>query len=355
MSTEIRKQYESFQRKRLIILLLSMVVMFFLGCYFVTLGVADTSFGQVLRAIKVWVTGELNTGSVPDAAACKIIVLMRLPRIALAIVAGIGLSVSGVAMQSVTRNPLVSPFTMGISSAAAFGASICLVFGTGPFFHSKMGTVACAFAASILCILVVYGISVKAGMGSGTVVLTGIALNYFFSAMTSTIEFFAQEYRLAAVVNWTFGTFNGTVWEDVGFSGVVVITGAVIIFIFRLKLNAMASGEDELVQSLGINPRRIRAICCIVSVLMTAAVISFTGVIGFVGLVGPHIARMLVGNDHKYLIPFSAVTGAMLLMVSDAVGKTILSPVSIPVGIVVSFLGVPLFVNLILRNRRRGV
>ena len=117
----------------------------------------------------------------------------------------------------------------------------------------------------------------------------------------------------------------------------------------------MAAGDDELVTSLGINPKRIRVVMCVASVFMTASVISFTGVIGFVGLVAPHISRMLVGNDHKFLIPFSAVVGGMLLMISDAVGKTILSPVSIPVGIVVSFLGVPLFINLILRRRRRNV
>ena len=116
----------------------------------------------------------------------------------------------------------------------------------------------------------------------------------------------------------------------------------------------MISGEDELVKSLGVNPERIRALILLSSVFMTAAVISFTGVIGFVGLAAPHIARLLVGNDHKFLIPFSAVTGSALLMISDAIGKTLLSPVSIPVGIVVSFLGVPLFIHLILKGRRRG-
>ena len=119
-----------------------------------------------------------------------------------------------------------------------------------------------------------------------------------------------------------------------------------------LKLNVMASGDDELATSLGINPGRTRITMCLASVFMTAAVISFTGVIGIVGLAAPHITRMLVGGDHKYLIPYSAVTGSALLMSSDAGGKTILLPVSIPVGIIVSFLGVPIFVHLILKERR---
>lgn len=350
--SQLRSQYEASNRKKYLILAASIVVMIVLGLYFVTIGVADTSFTQVLEAVAAWAGGRLGEGE--HAAAYKIIVLMRLPRIVIAVIAGIGLAVSGVAMQAVTRNPLVSPFTMGISSASAFGASMCIVFGTGMFFKSEIGIICCAFLSSTVCIMVVYGISSRAGMGPETVVLTGIALNYLFSALTSTIEFFAQEHKLAAVVQWTFGTFNGTVWRDVLFSGLFVLACSVLIMANYLKLNAMASGEDELVKSLGVNPERIRAIMCLASVFMTAAVISFTGVIGFVGLVAPHIARLLVGNDHRFLIPFSAVTGSMLLMVSDVIGKTILSPVSIPVGIVVSFLGVPLFINLILKGRRRN-
>lgn len=350
--SQIRNQYESSNRKKYLILAASIVVMVALGLYFVTIGVADTSFTQVLQAVAAWAGGRLGEGE--HAAAYKIIVLMRLPRIVIAVIAGIGLAVSGVAMQAVTRNPLVSPFTMGISSASAFGASMCIVFGTGMFFKSEIGIICCAFLSATVCIMVVYGISSRAGMGPETVVLTGIALNYLFSALTSTIEFFAQEHKLAAVVQWTFGTFNGTVWRDVLFSGLFVLACSVLIMANYLKLNAMASGEDELVKSLGVNPERVRAVMCLASVFMTAAVISFTGVIGFVGLVAPHIARLLVGNDHRFLIPFSAVTGSMLLMVSDAIGKTILSPVSIPVGIVVSFLGVPLFINLILKGRRRN-
>ena len=368
-SSNIRSKYEKINRNKYIVLLASVAVMVVMGLYFVTLGVADTNFSQVVKAVISWISGELASGKSSDAASYKIIVLMRLPRIVMAVVAGIGLAVSGTAMQAVTRNPLVSgftpkaeadeiplvsPFTMGISSASAFGASMCIVFGTGLFFKSEIGIIACAFAASAICMAVVYSIAKKAGMGPETIVLTGIALNYFFSALTSTIEFFAQEHKLAAVVQWTFGTFNGTVWSDVIFSGIFVLIFSAIIMVNYLKLNAMSSGDDELVKTLGLKPEKIRAIMCIASVFMTSAVISFTGVIGFVGLVAPHIARMLVGNDHKFLLPFSAVTGALLLMVSDAVGKTILSPVSIPVGIVVSFLGVPLFINLILRERRGG-
>lgn len=354
-ASNVRARYERHNRRQWMILLLAIGATLVLGIYFITIGVANTDMSQVLHAISAWIGGQLESGPSEQNASYKIIVYMRLPRIALAIIAGVGLSVSGVAMQAVTRNPLVSPFTMGVSNAAAFGASMCIVFGTGTFFKSELGIISCAFLVAIICIALVYIVSARVGMGPETVVLTGIALNYLFSAMTSTIEFFAQEHRLAAVVQWAFGTFNGTVWKDVFFSGFIVLICFVIIMASYLKLNVMASGDDELVRSLGINPKQIRKVMCVTSVFMTAAVISFTGVIGFVGLVAPHIARILVGNDHKFILPFSAVIGALLLMTADVIGKTILEPVSIPVGIVVSFLGVPLFIHLILKGKRRNL
>ena len=348
MKSDIKSKYEKLIKRNYIILLVFIALIFLLGIYFMTLGVADTNMINVTKAIWLWIKGDLSGNTE------KIIVLMRLPRIVMAIVAGVGMAISGTAMQSVTRNPLVSPFTMGVSSAAAFGASMCIVFATNMFFKSEVGVILCAFISAITCIILVYAVSSKIGMTPEAVVLTGIALNYLFSALTSTVEFFAQEHKLAAVVRWAFGTFNGITWSEVLVSASFVICCSIPIFINSLKLNVMASGDDELSESLGINPKKIRIIVGLSSVLMTSAIISFTGVIGFVGLVAPHISRLLIGNDHRFLLPASAITGSILLMCSDAIGKTILSPVSIPVGIVVSFLGVPLFINLILNDKRRS-
>lgn len=347
----IRQEYERDNRHKELLIILCALAVVVMGCWFITVGVADTTVSQVLKAIAAAVTGQLDAGTQADNAANKIIVLMRLPRIVAAVLAGAGLSVSGVAMQGVTRNPLVSPFTIGISNAAAFGASVFIVFSSGTLAGNQLGTVICAFLSAICCAALVYMVSKKVGMGPQTIVLVGIALNYLFSAMTSAIEFFAQEHKLAAVVNWTFGTFNGITWNEVLVIFVFVFGCMLIMYRFCLALDIMAGGEDEIVRSLGINPERVRVTTGVLSVLMTAAIISFTGVIGFVGLVAPHIARILIGGRHRYLLPFSAVLGAALLLVADTVGKTILSPVSIPVGIVVSFLGVPLFVHLILNKR----
>lgn len=351
----IREKYKSREKRKIYILILSIIAVLAAGLCFLAVGYADTNIVQVFKAVSAGINGTLEAGSREQNSIYKIIVLMRMPRIVMAAIAGAGLSVSGVTMQAVTRNPLVSPFTMGISSAAAFGASMCIVFGRGIFFGSEAGIIACAFTISLLCIFFVYVISLKSGMKAEMVVLTGIALNYFFSALSSAVEFFAEENKLSAIVQWTFGTLNGSVWRDTVFSGIIVLAGIIIVFFRSYDLNIMSYGDDETAMGLGINPQKTRNVVCVISVMMTAAIISFTGVIGFVGLVAPHISRMIIGNDHKYLIPFSAATGSVLLMISDAVGRTIMQPVSIPVGIVVSFIGVPIFINLILKERRNSL
>lgn len=352
---DIREKYRQRERRKKYVLVLGLVILVAAGFYFVTVGYADTSMTQAVKALAAWISGELSSGNSEQNSIYKIIVLMRMPRVALAITAGAGLAVSGTAMQAVTRNPLVSPFTMGISSASAFGASMCIVFGNGIFWGNEAGVITGAFISSVLCIMFVYVISLKAGMKAETVVLTGIALNYFFSALSSAVEFFAQENKLSSIVQWAFGTFNGSVWRDAAISGVIILAGLALSASKSRELNIMSYGDDEMAMGLGINPKKIRGLICVVSVMMTAAIISFTGVIGFVGLAAPHMARMMIGNDHKYLIPFSAIMGSLLLMCADAIGRTVMQPVSIPVGIVVSFLGVPIFIHLILRERRNRV
>jgi iron complex transport system permease protein len=306
----------------------------------------DKSVFQTIKALDAYFHGTLEGSE--DAAVNKIILLLRLPRITLAILAGIGLSIAGAIMQSVTRNPLVSPFTLGISSAAAFGASICIVFGQGSFFDSDAGIIFCAFVSSLICVFTVYSISNKIGINPTVIVLVGISLNYFFSALTATIEFFAKQHKLEEVVQWTFGTFNKSSWNSVIVCGIIVTVCLVFIFRYNLKLDVIALNDDETAKSLGINPETIRTVSGFLAVLITATIISFTGVIGFVGLIAPHMARIIIGNQHKYFIPFAGLLGAILLLCADTIGRFVLYPVNIPVGIIVSFLGVPLFVHLIL-------
>ena len=325
--------------------MLGICLIIILSIKFVILGAVDTDYTDVFHAVY-----EYFRGSLDGYASYKVLIFMRFPRIIMAVAAGWGLAIAGVAMQGATSNSLVSPFTVGISSAAAFGASCCIVFGSG-FWARQEGWVVGAFISAMICMVVVYGISRALGMKASSIVLTGIALNYFFQACPSALEFFADEYQLSAVVNWSFGTFNGVDWTETWIVIIFVVLGFVALMILSPKINALMIGDDALSRSMGVNPEVVRAMILIISVLITAAIISFTGVIGFVGLVAPHIGRMIIGEDNRYLIPFSAIIGSLLMLVSDTIGRTILKPVSLPVGVVISFIGVPLFVILILRRR----
>lgn len=347
---DLKQEYKNENKKKILLIVTVVFIMLVSAYVFTTLGMKNISNMQTLVAISKAFSGTLDNGA--DAASNKVIMLLRLPRIALAILAGIGLAVSGAIMQSLTRNYLVSPFTLGISSAAAFGASMSIVFGVGVFFQSEVGMISCAFIASCICGCIVYGISRYIGLNPSSIVLVGISLNYLFSAMTATIEFFAKEHKLEAVVQWTFGSFNRATWESVLITFIVIVVGLAILIIYSLKLNVMATNSDEMAKSLGINVNKARVVCGMTAILLTATIISFTGVIGFVGLIAPHIARLLIGDNHLYYLPFASVLGGILLLFSDMIGKFILYPVNIPVGIVISFLGVPLFIHLILMKRR---
>ncbi len=315
---------------------------------FASMGATGTGPWDIFAALFAAARGmELTTPQ-------RVILYLRLPRVAMAVVAGCGLSISGAAMQGITRNPLVSPFTMGVSNAAAFGASLSIVFGLGLFPGSQGGVVLTAFFLALLCAGARYGVSIRAGMGAEAMVLTGIAVNYLFSAATSVIQYFADEHRLAAAVAWAFGSLNGAEWGQVRTAVGAVAACSAGLLLLAPALDVLSSGSDETARSLGVDPSQTRLLAGVLSVMATAAVICFTGVIGFVGLAGPHIARMLLGSGHRRLLPMSAVVGAALTLTADTVGRLILAPVMIPVGIVVSFLGVPILLHLLLVRRKGG-
>lgn len=276
---------------------------------------------------------------------------IRLPRVVLGIIAGAGLAVSGTAMQGILRNPLVSPFTIGISSAAGFGASAAIVLGAGMTGGQKYLLIANAFAFSLAAAFLAYGLASARGMRPETLVLAGIALNYFFSAGTSLLQYVASEEQVHAVVHWLFGSLTGVSWENILIVTVVMAGCAPWIVKHAWDLNALAAGDD-VAATLGVDARRVRTICLALSALITASIISFTGIIGFVCLVAPHISRMIIGADHRFLLPCSGVMGAMLLLGADTLGRTAFQPSTIPVGIVVSVIGVPFFVYLIVKTRK---
>ena len=345
---EAEELYSRLTAKKLFFILAALGGLVALVLVATSIGSARLGIGEVARAIGA----RLLPLNATVSGKVEVIVWdIRLPRIVLGVLAGAGLAFSGTAMQGIMRNPLVSPYTIGIASAAAFGASVAIVLGAGLIGSGKYIVITNAFIFALLDAILVYGLARMRGMRSETLILAGIALMYLFSAGTSVLQYIATEEELHAVVHWLFGSLTGASWENVLVVSLVLVVCFLPLMRYSWDLNAMLAG-DETAASLGVNVERVRTIILIFSTLPAATIICFTGIIGFVGLVAPHITRMLIGADHRFLLPSSSVLGALLLLGADTLGRTAFQPTVIPVGIVVSFIGVPFFLYLILKERR---
>ncbi|MFP4584302.1 MAG: FecCD family ABC transporter permease [Desulfococcaceae bacterium] len=297
-----------------------------------------------------------------DARFGVIIQQIRLPHALAALVAGAGLAAAGAAMQSILRNPLGSPFTLGISQAGAFGAAFAvMLMGAGVMQSTQAGavtianpwlTTASAFAACMAASAIIVGIARIRGATPEIMVLSGVALGSLFSAGTMFLQYFADDVQLAAMVFWTFGDVGRAGWREVGYMAAVVAAGTAFFVVNRWNYNAIDAG-DETARSLGVPVERVRMAGMVAASIVTAFVVSFLGVIGFVGLICPHMVRRIVGDDHRFAMPASALAGAALLLGSDTAARLILAPHILPVSILTAFLGAPAFLYLLLRKRRR--
>lgn len=342
-------QYKKFiRRKRLIILglLISVLVLAVLA---INAGSTDLNAKQILMTI----FGHGN--DISNIVIWRI----RLPRVLAGIVAGAGLSVAGCVMQNNLRNPLASPSTLGISNAAAFGANLAIiVFGAGSIQSSSADAVnisnpymvtISAFICAMIAASVVIMLAKLRGFRPEAIVLAGIAIGSLFSAGTILVQYFAQDTEVAAAVFWSFGDLGRVSWKEVIIMTVVVGLSIIYFMFKRWDYNAFDSGEESA-KSLGVNVERVRLQGMLISSLITAVAVSFLGIIGFIGLIGPQIMRRFIGGDYRFLIPASALMGSLILLLSDTVARTIIAPVVLPVGVITSFLGAPLFLYLLMRG-----
>lgn len=320
-----------------------------------------TYFFLLLFLLLLTIIFSLSLGSVklplPDIIAAlfgggnettkTIIFSLRLPRIVEAGLVGAGLSVVGTFFQGLLRNPLADPYILGVSSGAAFGATLAIVFGL-----SLWGTGLTAFITALITIYVVYLIAQSgAKVSMSSMLLAGIALSAFLSAIISLLMLLNHE-QMTRIIFWTMGSFSLIFWDKVCFSAPFILTGSLILYFFARDLNVLISGE-ETAEHLGINTEKVKQIILAVGSLITAAAVSTTGIIGFVGLIVPHISRLLVGPDNRILVPFSALTGAVFLICTDTLARTILSPAEIPAGIITATLGGPFFLYLLLKSKKK--
>ncbi|MDY0039663.1 MAG: iron ABC transporter permease [Desulforhabdus sp.] len=329
------RRSNAFKMVYLLTMLLCLALSVFAG---LLQGASSTSWSEALTAL--WDR---------SGRAHLIVWQLRLPRIAMGCLIGWGLALGGAACQTVLRNPLASPFTLGVASGAGFGAVLGIIWGFGRFQQEIIALSAFLFA--LLTILAVLTVAQIKGASPETLILAGVATMFLFSALTSLLQYIGTFEEVHAIVFWMFGSLSKVGWNEIALAVVMILPASLVLYFKSWDLNLLIGG-DETAQSLGVNAPGLRKVALVLSALMTAGAICFTGIIGFVGLVSPHIGRMLIGADHRYLIPASGVIGALLVVTADTLSRTVWMPQIIPIGIVTSFLGVPFFFYLLLKKTR---
>ncbi|PSJ36580.1 iron-siderophore ABC transporter permease [Zobellella taiwanensis] len=332
-------------RRQLILLGLTAALLLSL-CADLALGPARYGLGEVVRALFL-----------PDSVPLQVRVVLweiRMPIALMAVVVGAALAVAGAQMQTILNNPLASPFTLGISAAASFGAALALAFGVA-FIPAAIAWMVPlnAFIMAMLAALLIHLLSARRGMTVNSIVLLGIALVFTFNALLALVQFFASTEALSAVVFWTMGSLSKATWPKLAITTLALVL-VLPVFVRRAwALTALRLGEDKAA-SFGVRVGRLRLETLLLVSLLAAIPVSFVGTIGFIGLVGPHIARMIIGEDQRFFLPASALAGALILSVSSVVSKSLVSGTIFPIGVVTSLIGIPFFVSLILSQTRRS-
>ena len=273
----------------------------------------------------------------------------RMPRICTAIIAGAGLGLAGCILQAILHNPLASASTLGVSQGATFGAAFAIVVMN---MTGSIGISVYSFLGSIAVAIVILGLSRFKQVSAEGIVLAGVAISSMLSGATTLIQYFANEIQLTSLVFWTFGDLGSTGWEDLRPMGIMVLILLVYCFAHRWDYNALLNGEETAV-SLGIHVQRLTLTNMVLCCLTCSIIVSNVGLINFIGLVAPHIVRMVVGNNHVYLIPGSVLAGAALLLLGDLIARVAIMPIILPIGAITSFLGGPLFLYLLFKGGRK--
>ncbi len=343
--SHFKETHSSNVRKRLLFILACILGCIVVMIYAATVGSFPISNGEVFGAL----VDAILRRTPEDATIYHIVVHLRMPAIITALVCGFALAICGVCMQSMLKNPLADPYTMGISSGAGFGAALAVILGIELI--SGGGIVINAFVFSVIPAVIILMLSKFRNATPTMMILCGIALMYLFNAMTQLFMLIADPEDLSSVYKWMIGSVDGTDYQEVLIVMAIAILGTIYIQYMANQLNILGLG-DESAKSLGVDVERRRLILLLVVTLMAAAVVSFTGIIGFIGLVAPHMVRSIIGSDNRFLVPASGFFGALLLLISHLVAMTIAAPTILPVGVITSCIGGPLFLYLILRNNK---
>ncbi len=344
-SENLVQKYKKLSRYKFLVIGAATAVLITSIIYDVMSGPANYSIAEVIRTL-------FNKEKV--TAILQVVVWdVRFPVASMAFVTGIMLSVSGAQMQTLLNNPLADPFTLGISSAASFGAALAIVLGKGiPFLASEYLVIGNAFIFAFSASLFLYFFAKVINAATETITLIGIAMMFAFGSLLLLLQYGASENELTQLTFWMMGSLGKASWGKIQIC-VLVLVIVTPYFISKLShMTALRLG-DEKARSMGINVERLRlTMLCIIS-LLTSISVAFIGTVGFVGLVGPHIARMLLGEDQRYFLPMSALVGGVIMSLTSILSKSLVPGVIFPIGIITSLVGIPFFVSLILTSRKK--
>ena len=347
----VSEQYNVAKAKKIaiILILLALVFLFFVVSVFV--GSGTLSFKEVFLAI-------FNKGS---ETARLIVRRIRFPRVIAALIAGGGLAVSGLVMQTVLKNPLASPTTLGVSNAAVFGANFAIIVVGAGAFHSTHGSwlsisnpylvSTFSFLSAIIAAGSILLLARLKNLNASAIVLAGVAVSAIFQAGTTLIQYFASDTQVASAVYWTFGDLGRASYKTDLIMFIVVAVSTLFFFLKRWDFSAM-SGGLAYAKTLGVNTRFMTIMSLLLASLITSVTVSFLGIIGFVGLTAPQFMKRIVGDDYRYLLPSSFLAGALLLLISDILGRLPIFGTSVPVGVVTSLIGGPVFPAILLRRKK---
>lgn len=344
---EVRGQYNKLIGKKLIFIFFLLFLIILVSGISASMGSANLSIWETYSSIlNRLFPAYFEPGWLADVCIWN----LRLPRIFMGIVAGFGLGVAGCVTQAVLKNPLASPYTLGISSGAGFGASLAILTGINVAGGNYL-VIGNAFLFAILCSFIILGLSNRKGATPETMILAGIAMMYLFAAMTTILQYFGEAEAVKEAVFWTVGDLDRSSWPKITIIIGVLTCCLPLLMIKSPDLNLMAAG-DETAASLGVNVKSTRIILMSITTLLVACIVCFTGTIGFIGLVAPHFTRIAVGGDNRFALPVSGLLGALLLTSADLVARRILAPIILPVGAITAFMGAPLFLYMIMKRKR---
>lgn len=336
--------------KKNLFLSLSCVVLLALMVYAVTLGSVYIEPELILRSILEWIKYGMD-GVTCDDSIRFIIFEVRLPRIILAVLTGSLLSMAGAVYQAIFQNPMADPYVIGISSGAAFGATIAIIFLPPMMLLGNSIVSLAAFLSAILTSILVYFISkTKRGVDTFSLLLTGVVISTVLSSFIS-LMMLAHKDEAMKIMTWTMGSFNAKSWNHVLTILIPTVIGIFFTIYHGKDLNVLVMGEEEAM-SMGLDTKRLKRNMLLICALLTSIAVSVSGIIGFVGLIVPHFIRLIFGSEHKFLLKASFVFGAIFMLLSDTIARSLIDGFEVPVGIITSLIGGPLFLILLVRYRR---